>query len=63
MLDSGKVQSLIVAHIEELDKMILAMTDAKMVLPVSSTSVALMQAKSAALVALSNTKAHRIISK
>ncbi|MNB67564.1 hypothetical protein D3C87_1016880 [compost metagenome] len=56
MLDSGNVQRQIVDHITEINELLAKANN-------WDATIALLQAKSMALVALSNTKAHRIISK
>lgn len=60
MMNSGPIQAEIINHLNQLTDAIEAMRERNGELYITTEMIALMQAKSTALVALSNTKAQRI---
>ncbi|MNU34866.1 hypothetical protein D3C71_234520 [compost metagenome] len=60
MMNSGKIQAEIIEHINECTNALSAMRERNGEIYITAEFVALMQAKSTALVALSNTRAQRI---
>jgi dsDNA-binding SOS-regulon protein len=59
-MNSGPIQQKILDHIDVLDKMLEDQTTSMRELKLTTATLALLQAKSDALIALSNTKAQRI---
>ncbi|MNB69361.1 hypothetical protein D3C75_158900 [compost metagenome] len=63
MMNSGPIQDKILSHIDELDRAIAAFRERNGDTWITDTFINLMQAKSTALVALSNTRSQVTVSK